>query len=149
MEPLHIHGMVMFSLRAIDYNKNIDTKHGKLSFEPFFMDVQEIPQTIQAIGIALGCFADREGNNFPLDLEEWSWNWPGSMLPGDQFPQYQNGPCTLSKERRNQKSFPAIWLRPQPWWAQKDIPNKLVVFFIGGGFNEMFHIVSTIWMVDP
>ena len=57
MEPLHIHGMAMFSLRAIDYNKNIDTRHGKLSFESFVMDVQEIPQAIQAIGIALGCFA--------------------------------------------------------------------------------------------
>lgn len=125
MEPLHIYGMVMFSLRAIDYNKNIDTRHGKLSFEPFVMDVQEIPQTIQAIGIVLGCFADSEGNDslhIPLDLEEWSWNRPGSMLPADQF---------------------------QPWWAQQGIPNNLVLVFIGGGFNEMFHIVSTIWMVGP
>lgn len=92
MEPLHIYGMTMFTLRAIDYSKIFDTRHGKLPFEPFVMEVQETFQTIQTIGIALGCFPNCEGNDytyFPLDLKEWSWNWPGSLLPEDQFPQYQ------------------------------------------------------------
>lgn len=49
MEPLHIYGMTMFTLRAIDYSKNFDTRHGKLPFEPFVMEVQETFEAIQTI----------------------------------------------------------------------------------------------------
>lgn len=76
------------------------------------LDCARGSQNIQPIPVALGCSTEVKCKSLlmktPCTSETWFWDpWAESFLPEEQLLYYQKVPFKFSKERGNQKTYPA------------------------------------------